>query len=72
MTALGYCYGAGAGVKQDLALSAWWYRRAADHGSVAAMISLSVCYHEGTGIRKDNRESARWVRRAINSATHTE
>jgi uncharacterized protein len=46
-------------VTQDLKRSAELYQRAADLGSVDAMMNLSWCFETGNGVTKDLQESYR-------------
>jgi TPR repeat protein len=41
-----------------------WLRRAAAHGSVAAMNNLGVAYDNGMGVKIDFKEAADWYRQA--------
>jgi uncharacterized protein len=61
---LGVMYDEGAGVDQDLAAAARWYRKAAEQGFVDAQTNLGMmCYH-GQGIPRDHHEAARWFKLA--------
>jgi hypothetical protein len=41
-----------------------FYRKAAEHGSVDAQLSLASCYANGRGVSQDLAESSRWSRLA--------
>lgn len=41
-----------------------WLRRAAAHGSTAAMNNLGLAYETGTGVKTDAHKAARWYREA--------
>jgi TPR repeat protein len=51
-------------VKQDLAQSAYWYRRAAEHGYPDGELALGVAYFDGAGLPKDHAEAVLWYRKA--------
>lgn len=61
---LGANYLIGNGVPRDPALSAWWYRRAADHGDPGAQNQLGYFYVWGIGVQQDFSEAVRWFMRA--------
>lgn len=50
---LGYCYGCGWGVTQDLAKAAEWYRKSAEQGDAIAQSNLGILYENGRGVTKD-------------------
>jgi hypothetical protein len=51
--ALGDMYSLGAGVPQDYAEAAKWYRMAADRGNAAGQYSLGSLYLNGQGVPQD-------------------
>jgi TPR repeat protein len=61
---LGVMYDEGAGMGQDLAKAADWYRKAADQGFVDAQINLGMMYYHGQGFTRDHAEAAKWFKRA--------
>lgn len=61
---LGVMYDEGAGVEQDLAAAAGWYRKAAEQGFVDAQTNLGVMYFHGLGVERDHSEAARWFQKA--------
>jgi TPR repeat protein len=64
---LAAAYFAGRGVPKDLALSAYWYRKAGDQGNPAAQVYLGYLYTFGIGVPQDTAEAIRWYRRAASS-----
>lgn len=63
--ALGELYEAGKGVPQDYNEAVGWYTRAADLGSIKAMLKLAVVQREGLpGIPPDLASSTSWLQRA--------
>jgi TPR repeat protein len=61
---LGVMYDEGAGIGQDLARAAEWYRKAAEQGFVDAQINLGMMYYHGQGFARNDVEAARWFERA--------
>lgn len=61
---LGVLYDEGAGVEQDLAIAADWYRKAAEQGFIDAQTNLGVMYYYGQGVTRDYQEAAKWFRLA--------
>jgi TPR repeat protein len=61
---LGVMYDEGAGIDQDLAKAASWYRKAAEQGFVDAQTNLGMMHYAGQGITRDLAEAAEWFRRA--------
>ena len=61
---LGVMYDEGAGVEQDLAVAAEWYRKAAEQGFVDAQTNLGILYFHGLGLERDHNEAARWFQQA--------
>ena len=60
--AVGRLYEVGAGVRQDYATAAAWYRKAADQGNAVAMTHLGRLYENGKGVPEDWKQAARWYR----------
>lgn len=50
--------------KQDLALAASWFRKAADLGHVRAQFYMGSAYDGGYGVERDYEEAYAWYRRA--------
>ena len=50
---LGGLYMEGLGVPRNLTTAAHWYRRAVDHGVVAAQITVGALYADGRGVPQD-------------------
>lgn len=61
---LGVLYDEGAGVEQDLAIAADWYRKAAEQGFIDAQTNLGTMYYYGHGVACDYREAAKWFQLA--------
>ncbi len=61
---LGVMYDEGAGMEQDLAVAAKWYRRAAEQGFMDAQTNLGIMYFHGQGVERDLDEATRWFRQA--------
>lgn len=58
------CYASGKGVMQDFTLAYKWWKKAADHGHVKAMVNLATCYEIGAGVDQDKSEAYRWYVKA--------
>lgn len=58
---LGILHINGAGVPQDDAEAAKWFRSAAEQGLADAQFNLGVAYLTGRGVPKDNVESVKWL-----------
>jgi TPR repeat protein len=61
---LGVMYDEGAGVDQDLAAAAGWYRKAAEQGFIDAQTNLGMMFYHGQGIPRDHHEAAVWFKLA--------
>ena len=61
---LGAAYNRGAGVSEDPAAAAKWYRLAAYQGHANAQFRLGSMYRNGRGVPQDAREAVRWYRLA--------
>ena len=61
---LGVMYDEGAGVEQDLAIAADWYRKAAEQGFIDAQTNLGTMYYYGQGVPCDYHEAAKWFQLA--------
>jgi len=61
---LGLMYATGAGVDQDDAAAASWYRKAADRNFAAAQVNLGAAYHDGRGVPRDAAAAITWYRKA--------
>lgn len=44
--------------------SAYWYKKAAEQGHVAAQLNLGVMYNTGAGVKQDYGQAARWYEKA--------
>ncbi|HEY6410318.1 MAG TPA: trypsin-like peptidase domain-containing protein [Ktedonobacteraceae bacterium] len=64
MELLGESYELGAGVAQDYAKAAFWFRKAAEHGDAFAQFKLGTCYRDGHGVLLDDAQSALWFRKS--------
>ncbi len=61
---IGVMFDEGAGVSQDLAAAADWYRRAGEQGFLDAQTNLGMMYYHGQGVERDLQEAANWFRTA--------
>lgn len=52
----------GDGVEKDLALSAQWYKKAAERGHDSAQYELALCYLYGDGVPEDYDEAIYWLK----------
>jgi TPR repeat protein len=64
---LGMMYDAGRGVRQDQAIAAAWYRKAADRGHLPSQLYLGILYSTGEGVKQDYKEAARWFKAPADS-----
>jgi hypothetical protein len=53
-------YFTGTGVAQDLKMAAYWYERAAGHGSPEAQNQIGYFYQAGIGVPKDSSRAVHW------------
>ena len=63
---LGLKFASGAGVAQDYAQAADWYRKAAEQNHGLAQFNLGMMYANGQGVVQDNAQSVVWFGRAAN------
>lgn len=63
---LGLQFATGAGVAQDYAQAADWYRKAAEQNHGLAQFNLGTMYARGQGVIPDDTQSAVWFGRAAN------
>lgn len=56
---LGYMYAKGLYVKQDFAIAAFWFGKAAQNKFPMALFNLAICYSKGEGVAKDEKEGGR-------------
>lgn len=63
---LGLQCASGAGVAQDYAQAADWYRKAAEQNHCLAQFNLGTMYANGQGVAKDDAQSVIWFGRAAN------
>lgn len=59
-----YTAGQQAGVTQDYARAAYWFKQAADQGIDNAAYNLGVLYHQGLGVDQDTAKAMDWYARA--------
>lgn len=64
MNLLGVAYEEGKGIEQDMGLSTYWFRRAAELGDEFAQANLAIHYYRGLGVDKDSNLAYRWAARA--------
>ena len=57
-------YGAGNGVRQDLARAAAWFTRAAEQDDTTAQLNLGLMYQSGSGVPADILAAVRWYTKA--------
>ena len=58
---LGTSYALGTGITQDNEKALYWYRKAAENGSIETMKELGYIYETGRlGVKKDLDEAERW------------
>jgi hypothetical protein len=60
----GWCYENGAGVAQNLAEAARWYRKGAELGNSRGQKNLGSMYESGRGVPEDWVEAAKWYRKS--------
>src|ERR1700751_1400458 len=53
-------YFTGNGVPQDPKMAAYWYERAAGHGSPEAQNQIGYFYQAGIGVPKDSQRAVHW------------
>ena len=61
---LGWMYGEGLGVPEDVQQAVKWYRRSADQGDAAAQYTLGLIYNQGRGVPQDFKQAVEWYRRS--------
>ncbi len=61
---LGLRYISANGVKQDYAVAAEWFRRAAEGGLPRAQYMLGIAYYTGRGVERDARRAVPWFEKA--------
>ena len=57
---MAFDYEIGAGVEQDDAEAAFWFRQAADQGHASAQLALGKMYDAGRGVEQSYAEGARF------------
>jgi len=57
-------YFTGTGVAQDPKMAAYWYEKAAGHGSPEAQNQIGYFYQAGIGVPKDSKRAAHWYQLA--------
>ena len=63
---LGYCYEFECGIEQNYDLAFKWYKKAAEHGSIAGQYNLGRCYEVGRGVKQDMNQALKWYLAAAN------
>jgi len=63
---MGVMYDEGAGVQQDLATAAEWYKKAAEQGFVDAQANIGMMYYHGQGVPCDHKMAVEWLQMAAN------
>lgn len=61
----------GRGIKQDWALAAMWFQKAAEAGDGAAACSLGAMHAEGKGVNHDGAAAAYWFHKAAKLGLHS-
>ena len=59
----------GVNVSKDNAKARDWYGKAADKGSVEAMVSLGVLYANGQGVAQDFAKAREWYQKAVDKGS---
>lgn len=62
---LGECYYYGKGVKKDLELAVFWFKRSAEQGYAPAQHNLGESYLFGKGVEKDVEKALYWSKKAV-------
>jgi uncharacterized protein len=65
--ALAGVYFTGTGVTQDSKMAAYWYEKAAGHGSPEAQNQIGYFYQAGIGVPKDPKRAFHWYHLAASS-----
>jgi TPR repeat protein len=60
-------YFTGTGVAQDPKMAAYWYEKAAGHGSPEAQNQIGYFYQAGIGVPKDSKRAVHWYQLAAAS-----
>jgi len=60
-------YFSGTGVAQDSRMAAYWYEKAAGHGSPEAQNQIGYFYQAGIGVTQDSKRAAHWYQLASSS-----
>src|SRR5258707_5558185 len=60
-------YFTGTGVAQDPKMAAYWYEKAAGHGSPDAQNQIGYFYQAGIGVPKDSKRAVHWYQLAAAS-----
>jgi hypothetical protein len=60
-------YFSGTGVAQDSRMAAYWYEKAAGHGSPEAQNQIGYFYQAGIGVPQDSKRAAHWYQLASSS-----
>jgi hypothetical protein len=60
-------YFAGTGVNQDSKMAAYWYEKAAGHGSPEAQNEIGYFYDAGIGVSRDAKRAVHWYQLAASS-----
>jgi TPR repeat protein len=60
-------YFTGTGVPQDQKMAAYWYEKAAGHGSPEAQNQIGYFYQAGIGVHQDSKRAVHWYQLAASS-----
>jgi len=52
-------------IKKDKKRAIQWYKKAAHHGNVDAMVSYAIFLSDGLGIKKNPKEAIKWLKFAV-------
>jgi TPR repeat protein len=61
---VGQLYANGRGCDRNLSSAVLWYRKAAEHGNIAAQAKLGICLFEGMGADSDPVGGVQWLIKA--------
>ncbi|MEW6354574.1 MAG: tetratricopeptide repeat protein [Pseudomonadota bacterium] len=61
---VGFMYGNGISVQQNLTEAAKWYRKAAEQGNAEAQYLLGFAYADGLGVEQSSAEAIKWFEKA--------
>ena len=58
-------YFTGSGVERDPKMAAYWYEKAAGHGSPEAQNQIGYFYQAGIGVTRDSKRAFHWYQLAV-------